>query len=167
MVCSVLRQRGGPRGVGVPERVRFGDDFILEHLDVPRGRGPVPMRGFLVQHQKERFVLRARLEPLEAEVGGDVRAVALDGELASGDEEHGIPIRPLTGQDNPAVETSRVAAEVPLANHARVIAAGLKAFRHMVARAVEAVEDGHAVEVRILPGQQRGAAGRADGIGDE
>ena len=87
--------------------------------------------------------------------------------LRPANEEDGIPIRALAGQDDPAVKARGVGAEVPLADHAGVIAAGLQVLGHVVARAIEAVEHRHAVEVRILPGEQRGAAGRADGIGDK
>jgi len=120
-----------------------------------------------MEHQKERLVLRTRLQPFEAEVSRDVGAVARDGQLAPGDEERGIPIRPLSRQDNPAVEASRVGAEVPLTDKAGVIAARLEAFRHVVAPAVEGVKDGDSVDVRMLPGHQRGAARGADRIGDK
>jgi hypothetical protein len=125
------------------------------------------VRRLLMQHEEERLVLRARLEEPDPEVGGDVGAVALDGQLAPGDEEDRIQIRALAGQDDPAVEARGVGAEVPLANHASVVAALLQMLRHVVPRAIEAIEHRHAVEMRILPGEQRGATGRADGIGDK
>ena len=48
-----------------------------------------------------------------------------------------------------------------------MVTARLQLFDDGVARAVEPVEHRHAVAVRILPGEQRRAAGRADRVGDE
>ena len=87
--------------------------------------------------------------------------MAFDGELAARREEDGIPVGVLTRQHEPAVKARGVAAEMPLANHAGVIAALLEMLRDVVTGAVEAVEHGQAVQVRILSGEQRGAAGRA------
>jgi hypothetical protein len=87
--------------------------------------------------------------------------------FAVGNEELRIPIRALAGQHDPAVEAGGIAAEVPFADHAGVVAAFLQVLGHVVAAAVEAVENRHAIQVRILPGEQRGAAGGADGVGDE
>ena len=93
--------------------------------------------------------------------------MSLDGQLVAGDKKHGVPIGSLAGQNDPAVESRGIGAEVPFADDAGMVAAGLQALSDVVARAVEGIEDGHAVEVRVLAGQQRRAAGRADGIGDE
>ena len=56
---------------------------------------------------------------------------------------------------------------MPLADDAGVIAAGLQVLGDVVARAIKAIENRHAVQVGILPGEQRGSARRADGVGDE
>ena len=79
----------------------------------------------------------------------------------AGDEECGIPIRALTGQDDPTVKARGVGPEMPFANHAGMVAASLEALGHVIAAAVEAIENRHSIKVRILPGEQRRAAGRA------
>ena len=56
---------------------------------------------------------------------------------------------------------------MPLADHPGVVAALLQQTRDRHAGAVEPVEDRHAVDVRVLPGQDRRAARGADGIGRE
>jgi len=124
------------------------------------------MRGLVVEHQEKGFVGRAGAEPFEAEPGCDLGAVPFNGEAVAVDQEDRVAIDALAGQDDPTVEAGRVGAEVPLADHAGVVAGGLQALGDMVARTVEAIENRHAVEVRILAGEQRGTAGRADGVGD-
>jgi hypothetical protein len=64
-------------------------------------------------------------------------------------------IDPLTGEDIPVVETRRITEQVPLANHARVIAALLHQLGDRRLAAVKTVEDGDAVDV----------AGTADATG--
>jgi hypothetical protein len=108
------------------------------------------------------------MSSFETELRRDVRAMACEVQLASArDEELRIAVLALSGQDDPAVEPGRVAAEVPLADHPRVITAGLKTLGHIVARVIEAMEHRHAFQVRIRSGEQRRATGRADGMGDE
>ena len=53
---------------------------------------------------------------------------------------------------------------MPFPDHPRVVSGGLKIFGNRRLGSVEAVEDGHPVEVGILPREQRGPAGGADGI---
>ena len=120
-----------------------------------------------MQHEEEWLVLRTGLEKFQAQIRGDAGAVPLDVQLGSRHEEHRILIGSLAGQHDPAVESGRVGSEVPLADHAGVIAPRLEPFGHVIARAIEPVEDGHAVQVGILARKQGGPAGRADGIGDK
>ncbi len=163
----VLRQRGGAGRVVVPEGLGLGDDLVLEQGLVPFIGLPGAVGGFLVEHEEERLVLGPRLQELDPEVRGDGGAVPFDREPVPRDEELRIPVGSLARQDDPAVEAGRVGAEVPLADHPGVISRRLKVFGDVVAGAVEPVEDRHAVLVRILAGQEGGAAGGADGVGDE
>jgi len=93
--------------------------------------------------------------------------MAFDGELFAVDEELRIPISALAGQDDPAVEAGGIAAEMPFADHASVVTAILQVLRHVVAAAVEAIEYRHGIAVRVLSGEQGGAARGANGVGDE
>ena len=105
------------------------------------------MGRLLVHHQEERFVSRTGLEKLNRQVAGDVGAVPLDRERVPRREELRVPVGTLARENHPAIEAGRVAAEVPLADDARVIAACLKPLDGVVAGTVEAVEDRHPVLV--------------------
>ena len=101
------------------------------------------------------------------QVGDDVGHIALDHAPALGLDELRIEIDPLPRQNGPLVEPGGVAAQVPLADHARVIARRLEVLRHRGLRAVEAVEGRHAVEVAVLAGEDRRPAGAADRVDAE
>ena len=162
----VLVQRVGARRVRVPERDRLRNPLRGELRGVRFARLPRPMRRLVVHHQEERLVARAVLEKVEGPVGDDLGGVSTGvGLLVARRVEHGIAVRTLAGQDLPAIETGGIAAQVPLADHAGVVAARLQQPRHRHARAVEPVEHGHAVQVRVLAGQNRGPARRADRVG--
>ena len=129
-------------------------------------RLPRPVRRLVVHHQEERLVARTVLDELERQVGDDVGRIAAGVGLLPGRRvEHGIAVRALAGQDLPAIEPDGIAAEVPLADHPGVVAALLQQPRDRHARTVEPIEHRHAVEVRVLAGQNRGAARRADRVG--
>ena len=79
----------------------------------------------------------------------------------------GVKVNALSGEDAPVIEASGIAAQVPFANHAGVVAGGLKVFGDGGLGAVEAVEGGHAVEVAVFAGEDRRPAGGADGVNGE
>ena len=119
----------------------------------------------MVQHQQERLVLRPVRDELHSKIGDDVGDVpSLVGLLAGRRVEDRIVIGALARQDLPGVEPYRIAAEMPFADHSGVVAALLQQTRKSDARAVEAVENRHAVQMRILSRQNRGAARRADRV---
>ena len=165
----VLVQRVGARRVASPRTSPARESAASANCARVRvARLPRPVRRLVVHHQEERLVARPRLEEVERQVGDDVGGVAARvGLLAGRRVEHRIDVGALAGQDLPAIEAGRIAAEVPLADHAGVVAALLQQPRHRHARAVEAVEHRHAVEVRVLAGEDRGAARRADRVGGE
>ena len=155
----------GAGGIGIPERHRLGNPPRRELGGVFGARLPGPVRRLVVHHQEERLVPGPLLDELDGEIGDDVgRVAACIRLLARRRVEHRVPVGALAGQDLPAIEADGIAAEMPFADHAGVIARLLQQARDRHARAVEAVEDGNAVEVRVLPGQDRGAAGRADRV---
>ena len=78
--------------------------------------------------------------------------------------EDRIDVTALAGQDVPVVETLRLGAEVPLAEHRRVVAGLLETVGDGDRRWIEVVEDGDAVLVAVLAGEDGGPAGRADGV---
>ena len=126
------------------------------------------MRRLVVHHQKKRLVLRPLADEVDRELGDDVGRVASGVGLVSCCRvEHRIEIGALSRKDFPAIEALRIASEVPLADHAGVVAALLQQLRDRRTAAVEPVENGHAVDVRVLAGEDGGAARRADRVGGE
>ena len=130
-------------------------------------RVPRAVRGLVVAHEEERLVLGPVLEEVDRQIGDDVGHVALDPPAAGGLDEVRVVIDALARQDRPAVEAGRVAAQVPLADHARMVARRLQVLGDGRLRAVEAVEHRHAVLVAVLAGQDAGPAGRADRVDAE
>ena len=87
--------------------------------------------------------------------------VALDSEL-------GVVILALSGQDLVVIKRTRFDLQVPLADHRRVVAGFLHFEREILPLGGDvAAQVRYAVDVRVLPGQHAGPAGRADRIGDE
>ena len=121
----------------------------------------------MVQHQEERLVIGPRSQKLHAEVANDVGAVALDRQFLTGSKELWIPVGPLPWQNHPAIKAGRVAAKMPLADHAGVVAAGLEMLGYGIPRPIKPVEDRHAVLVGVLTSQERRSARRADRVGDK
>ena len=163
----VSRERGGSGRVVVPEGGGLGDDFVFEEGFVFGVGLPGAVRSFLVQHQEERFIGGARIDKLEAELGGDLADVSLQGDATVWRDEIGIEVNALAGENHPAVEAGGVAAEVPFADHPGVVAGGLEHFRDGGLGTVEDVEDGGAVGVGVFSGEHDGAARSANGVGDE
>src|SRR5262249_23134844 len=106
-------------------------------------------------------------EEIDGKVGDEVGDVAGMFLAFTHLDQDGIVIEPLAGKDVPVVEAGGVAAEVPFADHAGVIAGGLEVLGERRLAAVEAVEDGDAVHVGIFAGEDGRPAGGADGIGDQ
>ncbi len=126
------------------------------------------MRRLVVAHEEERLLRVALLEPVEGEIGDQVGAVAGVLLAAGGRDEGGIVIDALAGQDVPVVEAGGIGDQVPLADHGGLIAGALQFLGDVVALGIERfVQRVDAVLVAVLAGEDRGAAGRADGVGAE
>src|SRR6185436_627467 len=102
------------------------------------------------------------------EIGDEVGAVAgMLFALAAVDERR-IMVNALAGEDVPVVEARGVGREMPLADHGSLVSGGLELFGDVVARGVETVLEGvDAIAVRVLAGEDGGAARSADGVGTE
>src|SRR6185437_5370311 len=146
----VHRQCGRPRAIIVKERGGLGNHLTSENRLVSFVGFPGAMRRLLMQHEKEWLILRPRLEPLDAQSAGDVGAMPFDREFVARNEEGGIPINALARKNDPAVKACRIGTEMPFSDHARVIAGGLQMLGDMVPRSVKAIENGHAIEMRVL-----------------
>ena len=84
--------------------------------------------------------------------------MTLDGDAAVRRQEIRIVVHALAGENDPAVESGGIAAEMPLADHDRMVAGRLEHLRHGGLAAVEHIENGRAVGVGIFPRQDHGAA---------
>ena len=129
------------------------------------------VRRLVVEHQKERSVLRSLIEKRHRLVGyyvGDVAFVKPRFRPLAGVAQQRIVIAPLTGQDGVAIKSGRFAAQMPLADHAGVVARPPELLRDRRLSAAERVPQRvDAVLVAVLAGEDHCAAGRADRIGDE
>ena len=85
----------------------------------------------------------------------------------SRDEKNWVAVNSLAGQNNPAIKAGWIGTKMPFADDSGVIATRLQMFGDVVSRSIEAIENRHAVEMRILPCQQGGPAGCANGIRHE
>ena len=161
----VFVKRVRARRVRVPERHGLRNPLRREAGRVRFARLPRTVRRFVMHHQKERLLARPALDELEGQIGDDIGGVAARVRLLSCRRvEHRIPVCALAREDLPAIEPGGIAAEMPLADHAGVVPALLQQPRDCHPRAVEPIEHGHAVQVRVLAGQNRGAARRADRV---
>ena len=123
---------------------------------------------FVVAHGEEGLLRIALFEPVEGEIADQVGAVAGVLFAAGGGEEGGIVIDALAGEDIPVVEAGGFGNEVPLADHGGLVARALEFLGDVIALGVERLFEGvDAVLVAVLAGEDRGAAGRADGVGAE
>ena len=65
------------------------------------------------------------------------------------------------------IEPRRLAAEVPFANHAGVITGGAKMLCNVRLCAIESIENGDAIFMTVLSGEDRRTTGRADRVLDK
>ena len=165
----VLADGLGAVGEIVEERGRLRVDAILVEAEVLDVGLPFAVRGLVLAHEHERLGLVALADPVEGKVGDDVRDVALRLHHALRVLHRRVVVDALAGQHLPEIEAGGVADEVPLADDGGLVPGLLEKLRE---GELGAVEDGiriivEPVHVRILAGQDDGAAGSADGIGDE
>ena len=148
----------------VEQRRRFGDVGVLVHLGVLLVVLEHVVRGFVVVHEAERLVLRPLFEKLQRHVGDDVGDVALVLAPLAHFGHIGVEVLALPGQDVPVVEPRRLAPQMPLAHHPRVVSRLLQQFRERLLRAVEPVEPTAPVLVAVLARGDCRAAGRTDRV---
>lgn len=137
---------------------------------------PRPVGGLVVIQEAEGAIPIAALQPVEAEVGDDIRDVTRNGPARAAfrtfEDERGIMIEALPRDDGPVVESGRAMgwafAEMPLAEDGGLVAAVLEEFGESLQPVVHGGGKGSAaIHVVVSAGQDCGAAGRADGIGAE
>lgn len=166
--------KGTPAWVSLPKCFGLGNIDILEIILIAESILEIIVGSFVMVHQEEWFFLiPALLEPLEGyfsdDIGGvfslELDRVLLPGLVAT-DTELGIKIRSLPGEDGVIVEVGRFVLEVPLSDHSGVVSRfteldgeGLLSGRHPAGQVKGSVG------VIVLPGEDTGPGGRADGVG--
>jgi len=74
----------------------------------------------------------------------------------------------LTGKNIPVIESGRIALEMPLADHNRLVSGLLEELGKCLLRAVKPQRVvPHSVEMTVFTGQDDSPAGRADAVGAE
>ena len=162
---------------GLPQAGRFGDVGVCVEEIVALGVLEIIVRRLEMVHQEKRFRAVAALEPVERNLGDDVgRVGGIVGGKAprvarprpAGFAHDGVEVRPLAGQDAVVIERGGFLLEVPFADHGRLVTGLADQPGQVLAGGFEtSAERGHAVDVAVLSGEQRGPAGRADRIGAE
>ena len=155
-------RRGSPTGVVVEKRLRLRHLHVGQPFVIARRRHPVPMRCLVLHHEQEGLRLVPLPQPVEAHVRDDVRGVALALLLSVGADKIGVPVFTLADQQPPVVGPGGRAAEMPLADHRRLIArlaqGGGEGPQSVANRLAQRH---HAVGMRVQSGEDRGAARRA------
>lgn len=116
-------------------------------------------------HEEERFVLRAFLHEVDGKVGNQIRGVAA-GKLVgfSHLNEKRVMVAALAWENIPIIKTGRFTSQMPLADHAGVIARFLQFLGNRPLAAVETIKNRNAIDVRIFAGEDRRAARSANGV---
>src|SRR5262245_11930903 len=103
------------------------------------------MRGFVVKHEKKRFVRGPLFQQGDTEVSQHIGGVALVNAGALTIIEHRIKVASLARQNFPMIKTGRITAQVPLADHGSEITRGLEQLGNVWLRAVKVIENRDAV----------------------
>ena len=107
----------------------------------------------MVIEQREGLVGVAPAQPVDREVGDQVRDVACMLDALSHFDEQGVVIGPLAGQDFPIVEAGGLGLEVPLADHGCLVTRLSQQLGKGLLRAVEGISVAAlAVDVAVLAG---------------
>ena len=148
------------QGRGLLEEGHLGARQLL------RTRLPVPVRRLVLVHQQERLVFVPILrEPVEGQVGDHLGRVALVLDRARRRLDGRVVVGALADQDLPVIEADRVTAQVPLADHGRLVAGRLHELGEGLLVPVEDVAVLQVpVGVGVQPGQHRRAARSADRV---
>ena len=153
----------------VEERRRLGQVDVVEVVEVLRPRLPVAVRRLVLEHQHEGPVGVALFpQPLQGQIGEDVGGVAdhLLGPLFA--LQRWVVVGALTLQHSPEVESGRIALEVPLADHRRLVARFAEQLGEgdLLAVELDRIVD-HAILMAMLAGENRRPTRRADRVTDE
>ena len=119
----------------------------------------------MLKHQGKWLAFISVIQPIQGDVGGDVRHIAVVALFCAHFNKIGVVIRPLSGQDIPVIETGGDAFQVPFANHGRLVAGLLQQFGKGLLAPVKLIPIvAHTVQVAVFSGQNRGPAGCAKTI---
>lgn len=137
--------------------------------------------GLVVAEEQEGLLPVPLRQPVEAQVGDNIGDMALvhpaqaivvdvfDGiPVIARLQEAGVPVHPLGGEHPVLVEAPGVGVQVPLAHHRRLVALLPEQGREGDGVPRQGVYQGlHPVDMGVLPGQDGGPAGGAQGVDAE
>ena len=150
----------------IKQRGRFGVLAIFVPAQMPKCRGPLAVRGLVLTHQEKRLRAIATLQPVERQIGDDVRHIARGLDPLAIPNHRRVVVQPLSRQDLPVIKPGRIADEVPFPNQRCRVPRRLQQFgeRHLatVERRVRVVVE--PVPVGILAGKNRRPARPADRV---
>ena len=160
-----------------PQAVGFRYRNTVKQMLVPLCVFPETVRGLVVTHHEERFILVALIfKPFKRNICDDVSCVTfvffsaflmvLPG-FAFFLEDR-IVVFSLAGKNVVIVKAGRFGVQVPFTYHSRVVAALLKKFGDILLVTVKIVMEGvNAVVVAVFSGEDYRTAWRADRICNE
>ena len=167
--AHLLFLRGEPSLVVIVEIVgeRVGD--IIVQVEVAGVRAPHAVRCLMVQQQTERLRLVALVaQPVERQVGDDVRDVALPLNSLAVVNECRVVVVSLACENIPVVEARRIARQVPFPHHAGLIAGFLQQFGEGLLAAVKGARVvGEPVLMTVLAREQAGSRRSRERVGHE
>ena len=164
----------GGRATGciiVPHGLGQGELGVVVHAQILHIRKPAAMRCLVVNEQTERLRCVAMVEEVNGVVGDEIGGIAFLTDILpvrGRTLELRIPIGALVVEHMITIEALRLAHEVPLANHAGLVACLLEQFREEGARGVDAFEQ-HLLSVlmAVETRDEAGTAGRRQRVFDK
>jgi hypothetical protein len=170
-----LAQRQRPAREALAEGRRRRDLDVVERVGEARRRLPAAVRRLELKQQRERPVARALAHEAQRVLADHVVGVPGLPRHRAVHEHRRIEVLALPGQHRGVVVAFRRRVDVPLADHAGVVAVGAQQVRPgpRVAQLRFAGETGflavgaQTVRMRVLPGEEAGAARQAQRVGDE
>ena len=127
----------------VPHGLGQGELGVVVHAQILHVGEPAAMRCFVVDKQTERLRCVTMVEEVNGVVGDEVGGIAFLAEILptrGRTLELRIPVGALVVEHMITIEALRLAHEVPLANHARLVACLLQQFGEEGARRVDALK---------------------------
>ena len=136
-------------GIVVPHSLRDGEGDVVVHAKVLCGGEPATVGSLMMNHQAERLLLVAVVKELDGMLCDELGGIAFLSDILAMrvlSEELWIVVSALIPEYVVIVKSLGCTHEVPLANHARLVASLLEHFREEGAGGIDAFEQ-HALSI--------------------